>query len=81
LKVLIAEEYGKMKEDIPPMLERAHAKNITANAKDNEGGINCEIGLSAFDTKVRIFIRITLLVVIFFNRRAKMIKMRVRNQF
>jgi hypothetical protein len=40
-----AEEYGKMKEDIPPMLENAHTKNVAAHSKEKDGEMDYDIGL------------------------------------
>ncbi|CAD5231928.1 unnamed protein product [Bursaphelenchus xylophilus] len=39
------QEYTKMKDEIPPLLLEAHAKNVEAHAKANNGEIDPEIGL------------------------------------
>lgn len=41
-----------MKDNIPWMLERAHAKNVTAHSKENDGKMDFEIGLSTTDSAV-----------------------------
>uniref|UniRef100_A0A914MNW0 SWI/SNF complex subunit SMARCC2 n=2 Tax=Meloidogyne TaxID=189290 RepID=A0A914MNW0_MELIC len=43
------EEYSKMKEDVPPLLNQAHAKNVEAHAKENNGEIDTNIALSTLD--------------------------------
>lgn len=39
------EVFTKMKDEIPPLLIEAHAKNIEAHAKANNGEIDPNIGL------------------------------------
>ncbi|KAL3117243.1 hypothetical protein niasHT_007646 [Heterodera trifolii] len=43
------EEFGKMRDDIPPLLEKAHRKNIESHAKETEE-LDGELGLSAIGT-------------------------------
>ncbi|KAL7080517.1 hypothetical protein ACQ4LE_000150 [Meloidogyne hapla] len=38
-----------MKEDVPPLLNQAHAKNVEAHAKQNNGEIDNSIALSTLD--------------------------------
>uniref|UniRef100_A0A915DJ91 SANT domain-containing protein n=1 Tax=Ditylenchus dipsaci TaxID=166011 RepID=A0A915DJ91_9BILA len=40
------EEFGKMKDEIPPLLVDAHTKNIEAHSKANEGAIDASVGLA-----------------------------------
>ncbi|KAF7631204.1 SWI/SNF complex subunit SMARCC2 [Meloidogyne graminicola] len=44
------EEYCKMKEDVPPLLNQAHAKNVEAHAKQNNGEVDMNIALSTLDS-------------------------------
>ena len=41
-----------MKDNIPWLLERAHAKNVAAHSKENDGKMDFEIGLSTIDSAV-----------------------------
>lgn len=41
---LFVEEFAKMKEEVPPLVVEAHARNIEAASKDDE--INPTVGLS-----------------------------------
>ena len=38
-----------MKEDVPPLLNQAHSKNVEAHAKENNGEIDTNIALSTLD--------------------------------
>ncbi|KAI3413864.1 hypothetical protein GPALN_011339 [Globodera pallida] len=46
------EEFGKMRDDIPPLLEKAHRKNIEAHAKEIDG-LDGEVGLSAIGASAK----------------------------
>ncbi|CAD5222635.1 unnamed protein product [Bursaphelenchus okinawaensis] len=39
------QEYSKMKDEIPPLIIEAHAKNVDAHAKANNGDVDPEVGL------------------------------------
>jgi hypothetical protein len=39
-----------MKEEVPPLLTQAHAKNVEAHAKQSNGEIDAGIALSTLDS-------------------------------